>query len=490
MEREVIDQTATQKRHLHEVLRPLLKISGIAFLLLVLSGDALPSPPICPPEPLPPTGFGYLKNSDIFVEGEQLKLAGTNVYWLGLDFRYEHFVFPSAQRIDNILNAATEMGSNVIRTHGAISLGCEICIEPTLGEFNEVGFQALDYALYRGKQLGLYFILPLTDNWDYNHGGRNTFVRWRGLSDPNDFFTNQQLRQDYKDYITFILNHVNPYTGIRYKDDPTILAWETGNEVNQNSADSITDWTTDIIAHIRSLDKNHLLIDGQATNLYGNGRLNPDSLMNCDIDIVTEHAYPLTLDWTRENAAWAERFGKAYMVTEYGNVQVSLPWPNYPLTSESDFLNAVAHRNLGNIDGVLFWSLFGADDLFGLVRHFDGYTRYFPSNQTLLFRDFAFEFLQRDKLPIRTPVTPEPFFLDTLKGKGLVWYSSLGSQYYRIEGSLDNETWSPLIEHVTDLDLPIHFSEYPTAFAPRYVRVIATNPDNVSSPASIAVQVP
>lgn len=27
-----------------------------------------------------------------------------------------------------------------------------------------------------------------------------------------------------------IIQHVNPYNGLKYSADPTILAWETGNE--------------------------------------------------------------------------------------------------------------------------------------------------------------------------------------------------------------------------------------------------------------------
>ena len=37
---------------------------------------------------------------------------------------------------------------------------------------------------------------------------------------------------DFKEYVTVILNHVNEYTGIAYKDDPTIIARELGNELS------------------------------------------------------------------------------------------------------------------------------------------------------------------------------------------------------------------------------------------------------------------
>lgn len=40
------------------------------------------------------------------------------------------------------------------------------------------------------------------------------------------------LLGSYKKIVTFLLNRVNTVTGVRYGDDPTILAWQTGNELN------------------------------------------------------------------------------------------------------------------------------------------------------------------------------------------------------------------------------------------------------------------
>jgi len=38
--------------------------------------------------------------------------------------------------------------------------------------FNHTALDAADYAIYRGAQLGIRFIVPLTDNWKYYHGGK------------------------------------------------------------------------------------------------------------------------------------------------------------------------------------------------------------------------------------------------------------------------------------------------------------------------------
>jgi mannan endo-1,4-beta-mannosidase len=46
-----------------------------------------------------------------------------------------------------------------------------------------------------------------------------------------EFYTNRQVINDFKTYIEKLITHVNPYTGISYAQDPTIIAYETGNEL-------------------------------------------------------------------------------------------------------------------------------------------------------------------------------------------------------------------------------------------------------------------
>lgn len=41
-----------------------------------------------------------------------------------------------------------------------------------------------------------------------------------------DFFTDQTALRMWRDHIQFIVNHVNPYTGVAHKEDPTIMVRE------------------------------------------------------------------------------------------------------------------------------------------------------------------------------------------------------------------------------------------------------------------------
>ena len=44
-----------------------------------------------------------------------------------------------------------------------------------------------------------------------------------------------------RDGIEYLLNRKNVYTGIQYKDDKAVFAWETGNELQAPQ-----DWTNEI----------------------------------------------------------------------------------------------------------------------------------------------------------------------------------------------------------------------------------------------------
>ncbi len=122
---------------------------------------------------------------------------------------------------------------------------------------------------------------------------------WRGEGSGilQDFFTDAALIAAYEKHIDAVLNHVNTLTGVRYKDDPTILAWENCNMCGLIAAadwrrtwrasGQISDWVETIGQHIKQQDSRHLYLDTS-----GIFRAYPKVLDNKTPDLVTFEYYP------------------------------------------------------------------------------------------------------------------------------------------------------------------------------------------------------
>ena len=63
------------------------------------------------------------------------------------------------------------------------------------------------------------------DSWRFT-GGKFQYVAWgSNSSDPDSFYTDENVKQLYKNSIQALVTHVNSLTGVAYKDEPTIFAW-------------------------------------------------------------------------------------------------------------------------------------------------------------------------------------------------------------------------------------------------------------------------
>ena len=63
------------------------------------------------------------------------------------------------------------------------------------------------------------------------------YVEWgtNGTSNNTDlFFSDPTVMKIYQNHLNYTLNRVNTITGVQYKNDPTILAWDLLNEPRCN----------------------------------------------------------------------------------------------------------------------------------------------------------------------------------------------------------------------------------------------------------------
>src|SRR2546429_207935 len=90
-------------------------------------------------------GFVTRSGTQLILNGHLFRFAGANIHWLALD---DSTTYPSQFRVNDVFDAAKEMGLTVVRSHSlGISVGCSNCIEPRLGVFNEAALLHVDYAI-------------------------------------------------------------------------------------------------------------------------------------------------------------------------------------------------------------------------------------------------------------------------------------------------------------------------------------------------------
>jgi len=262
--------------------------------------------------------------------------------------------------------------------------------------------------VYQAGLYGIRLLVPLTDNYDYYHGGKFVFLRWRNIAASNNdltakdasgnylvqqFFTNSTVISDFKQYITYLLTHRNQYTNLTYAEDPTIFAYETGNELGGPQFGDMNvpnSWTQQIASLIKQLAPNKLIVDGT----YG---INRDHFSIKEIDIFSDHYYPMDLGKMQKDISAVQSTNRVYHIGEYD-------WRPGGSVSLASFFSAIETQMAKYppvLAGDFFWSLFGHNvpDCKNFARQNDGLAIQYgnPSQtQTIAqFRDHFYKVLNK-----------------------------------------------------------------------------------------------
>ncbi|KAL5209202.1 hypothetical protein ABZP36_004825 [Zizania latifolia] len=346
--------------------------------------------------------------------GKTIYFSGFNAYWLMM-------TASDTARRDAVVTAfrqASARGLNLARTW-AFSDGGDQPLQSSPGVYDEAMFQGLDFVIAEARRHGVYLLLCLTNNFD-DFGGKRQYVRWATDTGHNltagadDFFSSTVVKGYYKNHVKTVLTRVNTLTGVAYKDDPTIFAWELMNEPRCDADPTgamVQAWVEEMAPYVKSIDGEHLVTAG-LEGFYGDGEheskeLNPRGIyygtnyvathQAAGIDFATIHLYPdvwlwgSTADeqasffrnWTRSHVdATAAYLVKPLLVTEYGKFLwegsgANKTQRNYFLGRVLDAIYATASRG-GPLVGGAFWQLLLDDDGMDDLR--DGYEIILPED--------------------------------------------------------------------------------------------------------------
>lgn len=414
--------------------------------------------------------------------------------------RKHPFGLPTEYEMRDALKSVKQMGGKVVRTYtipvrkqDEDSSIPKYVLAP--GEFSEEAFVCMDKMLAIANQVGIRLIIPLLNNWKWM-GGRPQYAAFRDKK-PDEFWTDPQLIKDFKKTVDYVLNRKNTITGIKYKNDKAILCWETGNELT-----SPQDWSHEIMEYIKSIDKNHLVMDG----FHNSSKTIPDRVVNDPAsDIVTTHHYeknPLdVLKHIAETLEKVKRTDKAYIIGEFGFLGTpALASILEKVITEKEISGALIwslryHRK----DGGFYWH---SEPLGGGIfkaYHWPGFpsgSDYDESNLLELMRNKAFQIQNKGIPELNAPNPPKLLPINNVAD--ISWKGSTGASDYDILRADEKDgPWKIISENISDAGIqyyPLYHDETAQIGKKYYYKVIAkhsagnSEPSNIVGPVAVSTQ--
>lgn len=156
---------------------------------------------------------------------------------------------------------------------------------------------------------------PLGDDIYYNVGGMLTML-------GPEFFTGG-YQDNYLPQVQYVVNEL--------KNDPTVFAWELGNELKTPWDDwtDIMPFSHHVATAIRAIDPNHMIALGTASRVFMNLSWQQATELYQDFDFLTMHVYNGD---DADDYQLAADLGKPYIIEEAG-------------FSKDDFSNRPAHTD-------------------------------------------------------------------------------------------------------------------------------------------------
>lgn len=215
--------------------------------------------------PLPAIeGFVQRDGLSLTLQGRPFSVGGTNLYYLQQLFaNAELGERDSDSTALQALDAMVCLRLPVARIWGFNEAKDRSVIRSAPDIFHESGLRGLDRAVAEAKQRGIRLIVSLTNNWT-EYGGLPAMAAWIGKT-KNDFFSDRRFQGLWRSYAAHLSARVNVYTGVAYKDEPTIVAWELGNEFRCETCvgtTALTDTVGRLARFAKTVFPNHLIADG------------------------------------------------------------------------------------------------------------------------------------------------------------------------------------------------------------------------------------
>ncbi len=453
-------------------------------------------------------GFdGFItRDGDRLMDGtNEFKFIGANMPGLVLPYDWtlalpERMHLPTPWEQEDGIKTLAQMGQRVVRLWMLPMRGPKeekqswhYVTGP--GQFNEEAFRCVDNLFALANKHGVRVMFDFTaDAGDYL-GGIGTYAAYRGKK-REEFWTDPQLKDDYKATVRYVLNRTNMITGIAYRDDRAVLAWQFGNEMHS----ATTPWLAEMAAFIKSIDTNHLV--AETRHQPGN-----PMVVDPNIDLYTRHLYG---SYPGVGGGWIDSCRKEmapvkgkrpFFIGEFGPYIDAKNFTHDNVEAKMrEFFDFVCAEP--GVSGAMIWSMYFHHQDGGFYWHqimtYPAVWSYhwpgFPSADAQreigimsAMRDAGFKIQGLPIPPVPVPDAPE--LLPFSDAPIFSWRGSAGASGYDIERAETSAgPWTMIATNVSDADIAYRplFSDANAKIGDSYFyRIAARNSSGVSKPSNV-----
>ncbi|WP_058911488.1 CBM35 domain-containing protein [Entomohabitans teleogrylli] len=417
----------------------------------------------------------------------------------------QYFKWPTPQEQENWIKAIVQTGTRAQRVY-VLSVAQEndpACGREThilapdtpdgMPRLNETAMKVYDNMIAEADKQGLRLILPFIDHWWW-WGGREQLAAFYHEKAEDFYRTDSKTYRAYQDIIRQVITRTNTVTGRPYYDEKAIMAWETGNELEDTNAGFLQQTA----AWIKKWAPHQLVVDGTYK------KINPFAVDDPNVDIVSNHYYTNAGNNHPEQVKQdLQAIGgkKVYLVGEFGLLD----------SKELDaIMQAIVHTRVNGAQaaGGLIWGFRGHrhDGGFYWHKEYTGHYSYhlpgFPkegaANQEMevvdLVRKASAQLAGLETVP-PLPVPEAPRLREATSPFAINWMGSAVGRYYDVERAVAaSGPWQMVGKGISDgvnewnpAQQALFRDDYQALELGKtyYYRVIASNESGQSAPSNV-----
>ena len=379
-------------------------LAWLVLLACLAISSCQPRQPVNPTPAIVPASnqFVTASHGKFMLEGHSYYFIGAN-FWQGMNLGVNG---PSGDRtlLNQDLDQLQQLGVTNLRVM-ASSEGPNTephrmvpALMDSPGVYDQSVLDGLDYLIAQMGKRNMKAVMVLNNFWQWS-GGMGQYISWQEKTPipyPGDyatfmayvakFYACAECQTWYRNHIQAMITHTNPYTRLKYRDDPTIFSWELANEPRRYPLD----WINNTATYIKSLDPNHMVTTGSEGTPPGENQNFILTHQGAGIDYATIHIWPqnwgwydpsnpdtyangekLSIQYFQTHAVEAASLEKPLVLEEFGlardwNPLQDIYNPNSPTTYRDQFYTAMFQQVVSAIGlgeplaGAAFWAWAGA----------------------------------------------------------------------------------------------------------------------------------